>query len=102
MNDLLHNQKGTTATPVDCLGQTFSSDEDRREHFLKLLAEKLKDLISVRSKGFPSARMKPSSRYPIHRTTPPPRIPSLKISSSITASRMTRTLRTAKNRLRQM
>ena len=25
--------------PVECLGQTFDSDEARREHFLKLLAE---------------------------------------------------------------
>ncbi|HQL20600.1 MAG TPA: hypothetical protein PLY49_02475 [Opitutaceae bacterium] len=29
--------------PVECLGQTFPSEEARREHYLKLLAAKLKD-----------------------------------------------------------
>ena len=30
--------------PVECLGQTFPSDEARRDHYLKLLAQKLKDM----------------------------------------------------------
>ena len=29
--------------PVECLGITFESDEKRREHFLGILKEKLKD-----------------------------------------------------------
>jgi 16S rRNA G966 N2-methylase RsmD len=52
MNDLL--QSPTTSTgPVECLGQTFSSDQARREHFLKLLAEKLKDPEFRKQDGFP-------------------------------------------------
>ena len=31
------------AGPVECLGQIFESDQARREHYLALLAEKLKD-----------------------------------------------------------
>ncbi|AJP47973.1 DNA methylase [Rugosibacter aromaticivorans] len=53
MNDLLHNQKGTAATPVECLGQTFPSDQARREHFLNLLREKLKDPEFRKIEGFP-------------------------------------------------
>ncbi|WP_017365798.1 DNA methyltransferase [Methylococcus capsulatus] len=52
MNDLL--QSPTTNTgPVECLGQTFSSDQARREHFLRLLAEKLKDPEFRKQEGFP-------------------------------------------------
>ena len=29
--------------PVECLGLTFASDDERRAHFLERLAEKLKD-----------------------------------------------------------
>jgi hypothetical protein len=43
MNDLLHGHPGTSTQPVECLGLTFPSEEARREHFSKLLAEKLKD-----------------------------------------------------------
>ena len=39
--------------PVECLGQTFPSDEARREHYLKLLAEKLKDPAFRKIEGFP-------------------------------------------------
>jgi 16S rRNA G966 N2-methylase RsmD len=38
---------------VECLGQTFASDQARREHFLKLLAEKLKDPAFRKQGGFP-------------------------------------------------
>src|SRR5436190_16119561 len=38
---------------VECLGQTFPSEEARREHFLKLLAEKLKDPEFRKIEGFP-------------------------------------------------
>ena len=39
--------------PVECLGQTFSSDAARREHYLKLLAEKLQDPAFRKQEGFP-------------------------------------------------
>ena len=42
MSDLFQNHAAKSG-PVECLGQTFPSDEARREHYLKLLAEKLKD-----------------------------------------------------------
>lgn len=38
---------------VECLGQSFPSDEARREHYLKLLAEKLKDPDFRKIEGFP-------------------------------------------------
>lgn len=41
------------AEPVECLGQKFPSDQARREHFLKLLAEKLKDPAFRKQDGFP-------------------------------------------------
>lgn len=44
----------TKATgPVECLGQTFASNEARREHYLKLLAQKLKDPEFRKIEGFP-------------------------------------------------
>jgi len=39
--------------PVECLGQKFATDQARREHFLKLLAEKLKDPDFRKQEGFP-------------------------------------------------
>ena len=39
--------------PIECLGQTFESDDARREHYLKLLAEKLKDPEFRKTSGFP-------------------------------------------------
>ena len=53
MNDLLHNQRAEATGPVECLGQTFASDAARREHFLKLLAEKLQDPAFRKQEGFP-------------------------------------------------
>ncbi|MEW5891116.1 MAG: DNA methyltransferase [Pseudomonadota bacterium] len=52
MNDLLQSPKTNTG-PVECLGQTFPSDQARREHFLRLLAEKLKDPEFRKQEGFP-------------------------------------------------
>ena len=52
MNDLLTNQKQATG-PVECFGQTFSNEEARREYFLKLLHEKLKDPEFRKTEGFP-------------------------------------------------
>lgn len=52
MSDLFQNHAAKSG-PVECLGQTFPSDEARREHYLKLLAEKLKDPAFRRIEGFP-------------------------------------------------
>lgn len=52
MSDLYQNHVATSG-PVECLGQTFPSDEARREHYLKLLAEKLKDPEFRKIEGFP-------------------------------------------------
>ncbi|KHO64305.1 DNA methyltransferase [Pseudomonas flexibilis] len=41
------------STPVECFGQTFPSEHARREHFTKLLAEKLKDPAFRKIEGFP-------------------------------------------------
>lgn len=41
------------ANGVECFGQTFIGEEARREHFLKLLAEKLKDPEFRKIEGFP-------------------------------------------------
>jgi 16S rRNA G966 N2-methylase RsmD len=38
---------------VECLGEMFASDEARREHYLKLLAQKLKDPAFRKIEGFP-------------------------------------------------
>lgn len=42
--------------PVECLGQTFPSDEARRVHYLKLLADKLSDPEFRKIEGFPIGR----------------------------------------------
>ncbi|MDD3288784.1 MAG: DNA methyltransferase [Alphaproteobacteria bacterium] len=52
MDDLLEKQKQAT-TLVECLGLKFPSDPARREHFLGLLAEKLKDPAFRNQGGFP-------------------------------------------------
>jgi len=53
MNDLLQNHRSGTSGPVECLGQTFASDDARREHFLTLLAEMLGDPAFRKQEGFP-------------------------------------------------
>lgn len=52
MSDLFQSQSAKLG-PVECLGQTFPSDEARRAHYLKLLAEKLKDPDFRKIEGFP-------------------------------------------------
>jgi 16S rRNA G966 N2-methylase RsmD/DNA-directed RNA polymerase subunit RPC12/RpoP len=52
MTDLF-NSTAEKSDPVECLGQTFPSDQARREHYLKLLAEKLKDPEFRKQEGFP-------------------------------------------------
>ena len=42
-----------SAGPEECLGETFASEEARREHYLGLLAEKLKDPEFRKIEGFP-------------------------------------------------
>ncbi len=39
--------------PVECLGRTFDSDETRREHYLRLLALRLRDPDFRAISGFP-------------------------------------------------
>ncbi|MBB4404246.1 MULTISPECIES: DNA methyltransferase [Rhizobium/Agrobacterium group] len=53
MNDLLQNHHSGASGPVECLGQTFASDDARRAHFLALLAEKLQDPTFRKQVGFP-------------------------------------------------
>ncbi|MGE8587792.1 MAG: DNA methyltransferase [Alcaligenes sp.] len=52
MSDLFQNHAAKPG-PVECLGQTFPSDEARREHYLRLLMEKLKDPTFRKIEGFP-------------------------------------------------
>ena len=52
MNDLFDYQPEETG-PVECLGQPFPNDQARREHYLKVLAEKLKDADFRKIEGFP-------------------------------------------------
>jgi hypothetical protein len=54
MNDLLDTIPETNPGPVSCLGMTFPSHDARREHFLKLLAHKLKDPTFRKQGGFPN------------------------------------------------
>lgn len=49
----LFESQDAAAEPVECLGQIFESDSARREHYLKLLAEKLKDPEFRKQEGFP-------------------------------------------------
>jgi len=49
----LFSTKQQESGPVECLGQTFPSEQARREHFTKLLAEKLKDPAFRKIEGFP-------------------------------------------------
>ncbi|MBZ6769907.1 site-specific DNA-methyltransferase, partial [Klebsiella oxytoca] len=45
-----------TEFPVTCLGKKFANDQERREYFLVLLAEKLKDPEFRKIEGFPIGR----------------------------------------------
>jgi len=53
MNDLLHDQVAVSTGPVQCLGQPFASELERREHYLAILREKLKDPDFRKIEGFP-------------------------------------------------
>lgn len=47
------NQEVKQDGPVECLGKTFANDADRREYYLAILAEKLKDPEFRKIEGFP-------------------------------------------------
>ncbi len=53
MNDLLQSNGGLKTGPVACLGIKFPSEAARRQHFMKLLADKLKDPTFRKLEGFP-------------------------------------------------
>lgn len=48
-----NTQLSQTSGPVTCLGKNFANDQERREYFLALLAEKLKDPEFRKIEGFP-------------------------------------------------
>ena len=52
MNDLYKDQEAAGGA-VECLGLTFPSENARRQHFLRLLAEKLQDPDFRKTEGFP-------------------------------------------------
>ncbi len=49
----LFSDEPTRSGPVECLGQTFPSDDARLEHYLAILREKLKDPDFRKIEGFP-------------------------------------------------
>lgn len=53
LNLELDNLEPAPQGPVECLGITFDSDAARREHFLAILREKLKDPAFRKIEGFP-------------------------------------------------
>ena len=53
MNDLFQNSPLTNGGSVECLGLKFPSEEARREHFIAVLAEKLRDPVFRKTDGFP-------------------------------------------------
>lgn len=52
-NENLNLHSEQASGPVECLGLQFPTDQARREHFLRLLAEKLKDPAFRSQEGFP-------------------------------------------------
>ena len=52
MNDL-YQDENHSGGPVECLGRTFLSDEERREYFSAKLAARLKDPAFRKTEGFP-------------------------------------------------
>lgn len=50
------NQEVKQDGPVECLGKTFANDAERREYYLAILAEKLKDPEFRKIEGFPSGK----------------------------------------------
>lgn len=52
MNDL-YKDHNAASRPVECLGLKFPSEHARRDHFINLLAAKLKDPAFRKTEGFP-------------------------------------------------
>jgi len=77
MNDLFQGHLTNTG-PVECLGQTFASDDARREHYLQLLADKLKEPGFRQMEGFPigtDEEILALSNPPFYTACPNPFIP---------------------------
>jgi DNA modification methylase len=53
MTERLKMESRKSTGSIECLGMTFSSEHERRQHFLALLAEKLKDPTFREQEGFP-------------------------------------------------
>jgi len=54
VNDLLNQSPGNNQkSQIECLGLIFESEDARRDHFIKLLTEKLKDPNFRNQEGFP-------------------------------------------------
>ena len=53
MSDLFTKDHSTVSGPVECMGQTYPSEGARREHFVNILREKLKDPEFRKNEGFP-------------------------------------------------
>ncbi len=53
MSETLNLNSGAKGAAAECLGLSFPSEDARRAHFLKLLAEKLKDPDFRNQEGFP-------------------------------------------------
>jgi hypothetical protein len=53
MSETLNLKTGAKGAAVECLGLSFPSEDARRDHFLGLLAEKLKDPEFRKQEGFP-------------------------------------------------
>ena len=53
MSTLFTDEAQAQSGPVECLGQTFPSEQARREHYLKLLFERLQDPAFRKIEGFP-------------------------------------------------
>jgi hypothetical protein len=51
--DRLSEESMEVSSAVTCLGQTFASDEERRQHFTTLLREKIQDPEFRKIEGFP-------------------------------------------------
>ena len=81
MTELFENYRNNTAKtninqkPIECLGMTFESDEERRQYFQNILAEKLKDPKFRSIEGFPLEKMRISWHFPTHLITQPVPIP---------------------------
>lgn len=87
MNDLISSQNSDSG-PVECLGQRFPNDQARREHYSRLLAEKLSHSDFRKLPGFPTASIEEIlelSDPPYYTACPNPFIPDF-ISQNLTSA----------------